>query len=67
MTASVSKAGQFDSGLKLLHRLCRSAETEDPNTNPYSAVPMEELKDRLELTIRGEDYKSAASIRDEIK
>lgn len=34
---------------------------------PYSQVSMEDLKDRLELSIRAEEYKVAADIRDEIK
>lgn len=49
---------------------CQAAEgsqTQPGSERPYSSASLEELKDRLELTVRAEDYKVAAAIRDEIR
>ena len=49
---------------------CQAAESPASGSSAddaYSNASLEELKDRLELTVRAEDYKVAAAIRDEIR
>ena len=51
--------------------LCPATEksngTNASTDNPYGEASLEELKDKLDLTVRAEEYKAAAAIRDEIR